>query len=187
ACPRPRQLAVAAVIAGTIGLALAVGFIQTHGEGSSAATAAPAPARSSTPARYPNPGFLTQELGSRSNTTAIRSLFHSSGRTGAWRGAVKKADQRPALGWGFGTEDRVFEDRYYGYQGDFVGSSWVGLYLQLGAIGVAVLVVLWLVLGAGAVATLRRLRGDPVAVTCAAIALAAFPITIVESWIYAAG
>jgi len=185
ACPRPRQLAVAAVVSGTIGLALAVGFVQTH-EQESPATATPA-ARTAAPTRYPNPGLLTQELGSRSNTTAIRSLFHSSGRTGAWRGAVRKADQRPALGWGFGTEDRVFENRYYGYQGDLVGSSWVGLYLQLGAIGVAVLVLLWLVLGAGAVATLRRLRGDAVAVTCAAIALAGFPITIVESWIYAAG
>src|SRR5205814_4027977 len=54
ACPRPRQLAVAAVIAGTIGLALAVGFIQTHDQGASAPTAVPAPARSATPARYPN-------------------------------------------------------------------------------------------------------------------------------------
>src|SRR5262249_30820327 len=125
--------------------------------------------------------------GTRSNATAIRSLFRTSGRTGAWRGAVKTADRRPALGWGFGTEDRVFENRYYGYQGNLVGSSWVGLYLQLGAFGVAVLVVLWLVLGANAVRVARRLRGDPVAVACAAIALAGLPITFVESWIYAAG
>jgi hypothetical protein len=183
ATPRPRQLAVGAVIAATIAVALAVGFVQTH-EKTPATAAAPRP---TAPARYPSPGFLNQELGSRSNATAIRSLFRTSGRTGAWRGAVKTADRRPALGWGFGTEDRVFENRYYGYQGNLVGSSWVGLYLQLGAFGVAVLLLLWLVLGADLLRVARRLRGDPVAVTCAAIALAGLPITFVESWIYAAG
>jgi hypothetical protein len=181
--PRSRRLAVAGVIAATIAVALAVGFVQTHEK--TVATAAPS--RPASAPSYPSPGFLNQELGTRSNATAIRSLFRTSGRTGAWRGAVKTADRRPALGWGFGTEDRVFENRYYGYQGNLVGSSWVGLYLQLGAIGVAVLVALWVALGAAATRVARRLRGDPVALTCAAIALAGLPITFVESWIYAAG
>ena len=181
---RTRLLAVGGLVVATVALALAVGLVQT-----SVKTAAPPPAPTapSAPARFSNPGLLNQELGSRSNSSAIRSLFRSSGRTGAWRGAVRKADQRPALGWGFGTEDRVFENHYYGYQGDLVGSSWVGLYLQLGAIGVAVLALVWIALGGAAVRAVRRLDANPVGVACAAVALAAFPITFVESWIYAAG
>jgi O-antigen ligase len=179
ACRGRAQLAVGGLALGTIALALAVGFVQTREQ----APAAPARAAPSAPARYPNPGLLSQELGSRSNSSAIRSLFRTSGRTGAWRGAVEKADRRPALGYGLGTEDRVFENRYYGYQGDLVGSSWVGLYLQLGAFGVATLAAVWVVL----VAAAWRARRNPVALACAAVALAAFPITFVESWIYAAG
>jgi len=133
---------------------------------------------------YLSPGILSQELGSRAN--GLRSLFKSSGRTGAWRGAVEKADQRPALGWGFGTEDHVFENHYFGYQGDFVSSSWIGFYLQLGAVGAALLLATWVVLGIAVVRVLRVER-DPAAVTCAAIVAAGFPITFVESWIYSAG
>jgi hypothetical protein len=182
ATPRARQLAVGAVVVGTIAIALAVGLVQTHAE-AKPSTPAPVQAAPSRPTRYPSPGLLAQELGSRADSSAIRTLFRTSGRTGAWRGAVEKADQRPAAGWGFGTEDRVFENHYYGYQGDLVGSSWVGLYLQLGAVGVAVLLVVWLVLARAAIVA----RRDPIALTCAAVALAGLPITFVESWIYAAG
>ena len=182
---RMTRLAGGGLAVATAALALAVGLIQTSRE-PAAAPAHPTVA-STAPTRYPNPGLLSQELGSRSDSSVIRSLFRSSGRTGAWRGAVRKANERPVLGWGFGTEDRVFENHHYGYQGALVGSSWVGLYLQLGALGVALLAAVWLVLGGAVVRTARRLGRDPVALTCAGVVAAAFPITFVESWIYAAG
>ena len=41
----------------------------------------------------------------------------SSGRTQAWRGAIGQAEQRPVVGYGFGTESRVFIDRWSGFVG----------------------------------------------------------------------
>jgi O-antigen ligase len=184
-----RRLAIGGAVVATIALALVIGLVQTSNEPGQPAVTQPAVAKPTTHAKpaanpYPSPGILSQELGSRAN--GLRSLFKSSGRTGAWRGAVEKADQRPALGWGFGTEDHVFENHYFGYQGDFVSSSWIGFYLQLGAVGAALLLATWVVLGIAVVRVLRVER-DPAAVTCAAIVAAGFPITFVESWIYSAG
>ena len=69
-----------------------------------------------------------------------RTLLGSSGRAQAWVGGVQQAARRPILGYGFGTEDRVFVDRFYAFEGDFVENSYIGTFLQLGAAGVALLV-----------------------------------------------
>ena len=68
-----------------------------------------------------------------------RTLFGSSGRAQAWVGGVRQAARRPLLGYGFGTEDKVFVDRFYAFEGNFVENSYVGTFLQLGAAGVALL------------------------------------------------
>jgi O-antigen ligase len=71
-----------------------------------------------------------------------RSLFDTSGRLAAWRGGVEQAAQRPIAGFGFGTEERVFVDRYFAHFSTRIENSFVATFLQLGLVGLALLVVL---------------------------------------------
>jgi hypothetical protein len=72
----------------------------------------------------------------------VRSLFTSSGRFDAWRGALEQALERPVLGYGFGTEERVFIDRYYLHYSDRPENAYLGTMLQLGMVGLALLLAL---------------------------------------------
>src|SRR5581483_3961553 len=58
-----------------------------------------------------------------------RTLFGLSGRGEAWRGAIDLGNARPALGYGFGTEDRVFINRYTNFVGGLPENSYIGVYL----------------------------------------------------------
>lgn len=69
-----------------------------------------------------------------------RTFLSSSGRVQAWRGAIDQAAGRPLLGYGFGTEEKVFVDRYYTFQGARPENVFIGTALQLGAAGLAALV-----------------------------------------------
>jgi O-Antigen ligase len=91
-------------------------------------------------------------------TPPHRNLLSSSGRVTAWVGAIEQADQRPLLGYGFGTEDHVFVDRFFFFDGSRPENSWVGSYLMLGIGGVLALAVL---LGWIALQAYRLLRGLP--------------------------
>lgn len=63
------------------------------------------------------------------------SAVSSSGRLSAWKGAVHTAAERPIAGFGFGTEDRVFVDRYYFFVGSRPENGYIGFLLQLGLLG----------------------------------------------------
>jgi O-antigen ligase len=70
-----------------------------------------------------------------------------SGRLAAWEGALDQAAHRPVAGYGFGTENRVFVNDYRDFSGSYVQNYYLGLLLQLGAIGLASflgLALLWL-------------------------------------------
>ena len=54
-----------------------------------------------------------------------RRLFETSGRLTAWAGALEQAAERPVVGYGFGTEERVFVDRYYNFTAERVENSYV--------------------------------------------------------------
>jgi O-antigen ligase len=118
-----------------------------------------------------------------------RTFFASTGRTQAWRGAIDQGRERPLLGYGFGTEDGVFVDRYYSFFGGSPENSYIGMFLQLGFVGVALLVALALALGRGAVVALRRLRGRgrAAAGACAAVVAAGLGLALVQSYVYAVG
>jgi hypothetical protein len=122
---------------------------------------------------------LTDEVGRHQN----RSIFGSSGRSEAWRGAIGQGNARPLLGYGFGTEERVFDDRYRSYQGDRVENSFIGMYLQLGAVGLAALIAL---LAAVATAGLRARRS---ATNAALLGVVAGGIVLMcgQSFAYSAG
>jgi O-antigen ligase len=97
-----------------------------------------------------------------------RTLLGSSGRAQAWVGAFRQGKQRPVDGYGFGTEDHVFVDRFYAFEGNFVENSYLSMFLQLGALGVAALVTLLVLLGVDAARALRMRRGDARAPAAAA-------------------
>jgi hypothetical protein len=147
------------------------------------------------------PGYLNAEivfpldddvgrtLPGRGQTELKRSLTGTSGRIGAWRGALHQAALRPVAGHGFGTEGNVFVDRYANFAGSVPENSYIGLLLELGVVGlVSFLAVfaLWLVDGARAwrVATpeLRLgLAGSAAAVTSGLV------MAVVQSYFYSAG
>jgi hypothetical protein len=93
------------------------------------------------------PGRMSDEVGRPATATLTRNLLGSSGRIQAWLAGIHQASARPLLGFGFGTEERVFIDRVYSFQGSRVENTWVGLALQLGVVGVALLAAMWLSLG----------------------------------------
>lgn len=110
-----------------------------------------------------------------------RTLLGSSGRTEAWRGAIQLAADRPALGYGFGTEDRTFVDRYVFFNSGVPENSYIGIALQLGAIGLILFaLVAW---------TLIRpaVRVAPVGVAAASVFVAALVLGLFQSYLYAAG
>jgi hypothetical protein len=71
-----------------------------------------------------------------------RTIFGSSGRAQAWSGAFKQGEQRPLVGYGFGTEMNVFVDRYNAFESLLVENGYLGFFLQLGAVGVILLLAL---------------------------------------------
>jgi O-antigen ligase len=132
-----------------------------------------------------NPGALGQELGERTGDN--RTFASDSGRRQAWEGALEQGNERPLLGHGFGTEQIVFVDRYYAFDGDVPSQSWLGVYLQLGLVGVLLAVALFAALAAAAVRAVRSAAGVTVAAACAGCFVAALPLTFVESWFYSVG
>jgi O-antigen ligase len=139
-----------------------------------------------------NPGPLADELGfpgMHHRRTPLRNLFSSSGRLQAWAGAIHQADQRPLLGYGFGTEDRVFTDRWYAFEGDRPENGPIGIYLQVGLIGLLAVVALvgWSVMGG--VRTVARLPRErrPLLAAVAGVVAAGLVETLFQSFAVSAG
>ena len=73
--------------------------------------------------------------GENVETGKTRTLFFTSGRLQAWETAVEQGLDRPIAGYGFGTEDETFVDRSYLFVSEAVENSFIGVFLQLGALG----------------------------------------------------
>lgn len=131
---------------------------------------------------------MTDEIGSGLRPKT-HNLLGSSGRIVAWEGAIHQGDQRPLLGYGFGTEDRVFVDRFRAFAGRRPEEAWLGMYLQLGIVGVVSLAALvglallrgWQELRRGASEHRFQLGA------CVAVVLAGCAETLVQSFVYSAG
>ena len=138
------------------------------------------------------PGALLNEVGRPlygPSGEIARQALGTSGRLQAWRGALQQGDQRPLLGFGFGTEERVFADRYYTFEGSRPENSFIGLYLQLGAVGVALLLMACAVL-AWAYRSVLRTRESAdrsVAAVCAGVVAAGLLLMLVQSYVYSVG
>jgi hypothetical protein len=120
--------------------------------------------------------------------TRQRRLLGSSGRVEAWRGGFQQANERPMLGYGFATEEKVFIDRFYTFQGARPENSWVGMYMELGAVGVALLAAIWLTVVAMGVTVVRRL-GTTRAYAAAVVGTAAagLLLTVPQSYLFSVG
>lgn len=116
-----------------------------------------------------------------------RSLLQSSGRLEAWRQAIGQADARPALGYGFGTENHVFINRSSNFNGSYAENSFIGLYLQLGAVGLISFVALLAVVGLAAVGAVRGAPVEAPAPALAAVFAAGLALMLIQSYAYSAG
>jgi O-Antigen ligase len=122
-------------------------------------------------------------------TAPSTETFTWSGRLRAWDGALGQVSLRPATGYGFGTEQRVFVDRYRGFGSGFPENSYIGFLLQLGAAGLAsflALAVLWLVRGARAYGRLGE-RDRLALVAAAGVVVAGLACAFVQSYLTSVG
>jgi O-antigen ligase len=135
---------------------------------------------------YPLDADVGGPLPGGGQPTIRRTFFASSGRLTAWAGAFHQALERPLLGFGFGTEAKVFVDRYYYFVGGVPENAYVGLMLQLGIVGLLAFIVL---VGVLAWTGARSLRGVTEAWAVAAYgALAAgLAAAVAQSYFYSAG
>ncbi|HEV7565347.1 MAG TPA: O-antigen ligase family protein [Microbacteriaceae bacterium] len=122
---------------------------------------------------------------SREGTSTV-----GSGRVAAWIGTLKdNVLQRPLLGYGFGTEERVFVDRWYGFQGGTPENSTIGILLQVGFVGLLLVVALVAVVATGAVRGLRS--GKKYESSAGSVGLgvlmAALALTFFQAYVYSVG
>jgi hypothetical protein len=180
----PSAIAAAVVVVAPAALAVATFAVAASGSPLSKPQLAP------TGANAPEVGRLVDEIGwgRPAPGSLLDRLTGSSGRLEAWQGALDQANQRPILGYGFGTEDHVFIDRINAFQGGRAENSYLGMYLQLGGVGLLALLALPLRLG---VVSWRLIRlaspWRPAAAACAAGITAAFTVALFQSYLYAVG
>jgi hypothetical protein len=122
-------------------------------------------------------------------TKKPRTLFGSSGRAQAWDGALHLGAQRPIAGFGFGTEDHVFFDRYADFNSNVPENSYIGLFLQLGIVGVVAFVgfLLALLVRGTVVVRAREQPGRRLIAACAAGLVAGLVLAAFQSYLYAVG
>lgn len=123
------------------------------------------------------------------DTGKERTLFFTSGRLQAWETAADQGLARPIAGYGFGTENETFVDRSYLFVSEAVENSFLGVFLQLGAVGLGLLVA---ALALPLVAWWRvRKRVDPerseVAAACAGAVVAGIVLAVPQSYLTSVG
>jgi O-antigen ligase len=185
---RRRLLAAAAVLAVVVAGLVIQNVPKAHGPPNSATLAAgtgPAPAHGylNAEAVYPLAADVGARLPGAGQSSVTRGFFGGSGRISAWTGALHQILQRPVLGFGFGTEARVFVDRYYYFVGGSPEDSYLGISLQLGLVGLVALLALFATIARG----YRHAASNDAVVACAAAVVAGLALAVVQSYVYSVG
>ena len=117
-----------------------------------------------------------------------RLLSYGSGRVYAWVYAIQEGLHRPALGYGFGTEPIVFQDVFFYYQSAFTENSFVGIFLQLGLVGLVLLLLPFALCLGWAARALRRHRDvDRNGAVALGMTVAALLAGLFQSYLYSVG
>jgi O-antigen ligase len=119
----------------------------------------------------------------------IENLPTAAGRLEAWDVGLDLLRKRPWTGYGFGTEDILFEKfgiRFLQHGGAMVHNSYLGLSLQIGVLGTAIFFIpMFLVVTKG---VQKWVKGKDVVVgILTATVIAGLVISFTESWLYSAG
>lgn len=120
----------------------------------------------------------------------IGNLLSGSGRMEAWPILASLLRESWILGYGFGTEDAIFESQdfiFFEFAGGHAHNSYLGLALQVGLAGA---LAFFLPLAALLVTSMIRSRRDRYLMShhaYEAVLLAGFVSAMVESWIYSMG
>lgn len=128
---------------------------------------------------------LGRPLPGQTTPSLKRSLFGTSGRGVAWDRALHEAAERPFVGYGFGTEGRVFYNCFYTFLGALPENSYLGMLLQLGVVGLVALLTLVAGLALAAGRAARRL--GTLGLTGFAVIAAGLVAAITQSYLYSVG
>jgi O-antigen ligase len=187
--PSRRTILTAAAVVAAVAVGLVVENVpKAHasaGAPTPAAVPGPAPARGylNAEAVYPLAADIGGPLPGGGQPPLTRGFFGGSGRVAAWTGTIHQILQRPLLGFGFGTEEKVFVDRYYYFVGGTPEDSYLGISLQLGIVGLVILLALFVAFAADVRRALRR----DVCAACAGAVAAGLTLAVVQSYVYSAG
>lgn len=179
---------LAASVCAVFAIGVAAGQLSRPGTASRGSTTAPPAARQSryvdVEKAFPLEDDVGRSLPGHLDVEGKRTLAGSSGRTFVWDYALGQVLQRPVDGFGFGTEEKVFVDRFANFEGARVENSYIGWLLQLGAVGLASFVALVVaVLAAGR----RALRGRGFGVAAVGALAGGLVVALVQSFVYSAG
>jgi len=118
------------------------------------------------------------------------SLASGSGRAEAWAAAVELLRERPWTGYGFGTEDLLFDQfgiRFFEHSGAMVHNSYLGLSLQIGLLGAAIFFYPLILVALKGVRASMKSKEDFMLSSLVGTLIAGLVICFTESWIYSAG
>ena len=127
--------------------------------------------------------------GGRFEEPLQRRFFSFGPRGEGWELGLDLGRKRPVVGFGFGTERRVFVDRSSDFQGGLPESSYVGAFMQLGLVGALLFVAMLGAFAAAGFAALTRLPPERrhQAVAATAVLLVAVLLGLGQSSLYSVG
>jgi hypothetical protein len=114
---------------------------------------------------------------------------YGSGRVFAWLWAIRQGLETPALGYGFGTESKVFVDRFYLFEGSYTENSFVGMFLQLGLVGVLLLILPFVFVAQAVLRSLSSPNHDSRTIigATAGVVAGGFIVAFFQSYLYSVG
>ncbi|MDX6537408.1 MAG: O-Antigen ligase [Gaiellales bacterium] len=186
--PRRRRrlgLTAATIAVAAIGV-VAVDAIAKPGKFAAAAQSSPPTTKPSGSGSGAGSGAGSGNAGPPAPPARTFTSVGSSGRIDAWRLAFHIGNGRPALGYGFGTEETVFgPSRFQNFQGRRPENSFLGLYLQLGAAGVLLLFGALLAIAVSVFVAFRQRVSEAPAL--AGVLVGAAALLFVQSYVYSVG